>query len=80
MNLIDVIWDKSSVKPSVTVKRGRHMILLIRSRKIEPKNEHTEKLYGNRLLGTEQSERLGGRMSCRRGSVLRLQLLHLQMA
>jgi len=29
-NLIDVIWDKNSVKPSVTVKRGRHMILLIR--------------------------------------------------
>ena len=78
-NLIDVIWDKNSVKPSVTVKRGRRTILLIRSRKTEPRNELTGKQFGNRLQETELSERLGDKMSCRRGSVLRLWQQHLQV-
>ena len=63
----------------MTVKRGKHMILLTRSRKTEPRNEPTEKLFGNRLRGTELSERPGGKTRCKRGSVLRLQQQHLQV-
>ena len=75
----DVIWANNLVKPSVTVKRGRHRILLIRSRKTEPKNKLTGKQFGNILQETELSERLGDKMNYMRGSVLRLWLQHLQL-
>ena len=77
--MVDVIWDNNLVKPSMTMKRGRHRILLIRSRKTEPRNELTGKQFGNRLQETELSERLGDKMNYMRGSVLRVWRQHLKV-
>lgn len=77
--MTDAIRDKSSVNPSVTVRRDSLKTLSIKSRKTEQRSEPTVKLCDSRLQGTELSGRIGGKMSYRRGSVLKLRQQHLQL-
>ncbi|KAJ7371265.1 hypothetical protein OS493_026909 [Desmophyllum pertusum] len=71
---------QDSVNPSVTVReRDSLKTLSIKSRKTEQRSEPTVKLCDSRLQETEPSGRIGGKMSYRRGSVLKLRQQHLQL-
>ena len=63
--------ELSKAKPDYEERQAHDIIKQIKEDG-EPRNELTGKQFGNRLQGTELSERPGDKVSFRRGSELRL--------